>query len=212
MRKYSYLLIGFLILGSILFTFVPHAQAEPDNNPIFATLDKVRLLIEEAFIGLENRIGLVEDRVENLEVWAGDPITEPNCATCTATIKDTIVRVENEEEAINSLRSIFFAQDLFAKEDNNKNGQFDYAPQLGQLFQNGRLIDNVLATGERRGYTFELSQKPQGIGWELIARPKRSGGINRTGDRTFYVDESGVIRFESSPSATPNNDSQPIGG
>lgn len=55
--------------------------------------------------------------------------------------------------------------------------------------QNAGLIPGSLASGSAGGYTFTLTQTPQGYG--LSAVPKTFGS---TGRRTFYTDPTGIIR------------------
>ncbi len=87
-----------------------------------------------------------------------------------------------------------------------------YATSIGQLgppsssgAQEGPdaagLIPANLASGSTGGYNYAVAQTP--TGYSLTAVPKTFGG---TGKRTFYSDESGIIRqnFGQDP-ATPNS-------
>ena len=63
------------------------------------------------------------------------------------------------------------------------------------------LISGNLATGTSSGYNFTITQTPAGYG--ISAVPKTFGS---TGRRTFYSDQSGVIRENwSADPATPNS-------
>ena len=53
-------------------------------------------------------------------------------------------------------------------------------------------IDPVLGSGDKSGYLFTLTPDPANESWNCVAVPKNPG---TTGDRGFYVDQSGVIRF-----------------
>ena len=51
-------------------------------------------------------------------------------------------------------------------------------------------IDPVLETGTKQGYTFTFAGTPSA--YTCIAAPVT---VNVTGERSFFVDESGVVRF-----------------
>jgi len=68
-------------------------------------------------------------------------------------------------------------------------------------FMNGSTppyIDNVLASGNKSGYTFSLS--PGANTYSITGTPQT---VNVTGSRNFYVDESGVVRVGSTSAGTP---------
>jgi hypothetical protein len=78
---------------------------------------------------------------------------------------------------------------------------------LGDLAKEG-LIDGVLASGTKQGYRYEAywdGENP--FHWWVIASPAIPG---KTGDRYFYIDDSGVIRF--STDGVPTDTSPAIGG
>jgi type IV pilus assembly protein PilA len=111
----------------------------------------------------------------------------------------------NEAAAIGALRTIASAQTLFHDGDKDKNGVLDYATSIGALGKAG-LVDSQLATGVKQGYEFVIG----GVDlthWQAKARPTTTG---KTGDRFFFVDESGVIRFTLSTEASST--SPPVGG
>lgn len=191
-------LLGSIVVCAVVFSlvFVPPVQAQSQNSN--SILNTLKILLQQIIGPIEKRLSLVEDRTESLEVWTQNHQDQPQCATCTAEIA---VKAVNEEEAIESLQSIYLAQAKFQKEDTDQDGKFDYAPRMDLLFESGRLIDNVLGTGEKRGYVFELNTN-QNLGWYVKATPKKP---NRTGDRSFFVDETGVIR--ASDSASVSSDS-----
>ncbi len=68
------------------------------------------------------------------------------------------------------------------------------------------LIDNVLASGVKTGYTFTYTAGPQAGGvipvYALTASPLVAG---QTGQRYFFTDQSGVIRFNLSAIATDSD-------
>lgn len=195
--------VSFVAAFILVLVFVNKTFASSENHPIFATLEKVSAMISEAIFPLKNDLGLVDDRVEKLEVSIDEISTAPQCATCTAEIA---VKTVNESGAINSLASIYLAQKEFIKADFDQDGEFDYAESLTMLFKSSRLIDIVLASGTKSGYNFYLEISQNQNGWLAKANPILH---KKSGDRYFYVDESGVIRFDTAQEASPS--SEPIG-
>jgi type IV pilus assembly protein PilA len=74
-----------------------------------------------------------------------------------------------------------------------------------------QLIDNVLSTGTKSGYTFTFtaSGASQTVNsctgypsYSITAVPVVTG---QTGQRSFYTDQSGVIRFDTTGSASVNS-------
>jgi type IV pilus assembly protein PilA len=136
----------------------------------------------------------------------------------------------NEASAVGSLRTIVTAEITY--QDEYSNG---YAPSLHALdgtsggnasCDHAQLIDPVLASGRRSGYTFtysaprafagpEQALSPQAAAngcttsgstaFEIVAEPITMG---TTGQRSFFVDQTGVIRYE--PTTTPTADSPPL--
>jgi prepilin-type N-terminal cleavage/methylation domain-containing protein len=113
----------------------------------------------------------------------------------------------NEAAAIGGLRSISTAQNLFHEQDKDKDGTLDYATSLSELLTNGQLIDNVLASGVKQGYNFTILSGAGRFTWSAKADPAQPG---KSGDRYFFIDETGVIRFCTSQAADAS--SPPIGG
>lgn len=131
----------------------------------------------------------------------------------------------NESSAIASLRQIDSAAEAYSATYHN-----GYPLSLANLSGTGAqdcdhagLIDGVLASGFRNGYVFiyqpaggdnadNASTKiPPGCsaagatGFVVTAEPSRHGS---TGDRSFYMDQTGVIRYEQS--GVPTADSPPV--
>ena len=127
----------------------------------------------------------------------------------------------NEASAIGSLRTVVAAADSYATQYNN-----GYPPSLDALAGMGTascdhagLINGELASGFKYGYTFEYeadsgaTAKPPasgcsvagGTGFTITAEPVTRG---TTGQRSFFVDQSGVIRAERNGPATA--DSAPL--
>ena len=112
----------------------------------------------------------------------------------------------NEAAAIGALRTISTAQSLYREGDKDGNGVFDYSTDLKKLFSNGSLIDEVLANGTKQGYVFTVIAA-NNFEWSAKADP---ASPKKSGDRYFFVDESGVIRFSTTSGA--GTSSPPIGG
>jgi prepilin-type N-terminal cleavage/methylation domain-containing protein len=69
------------------------------------------------------------------------------------------------------------------------------------------LIDDALASGLRTGYTFSytaVTTDPQGhvTSYSINADPQSAGA---TGQRHFYTDQTGVIRWNNSAAAGPSD-------
>ena len=125
----------------------------------------------------------------------------------------------NEASAVGSLRTIMTAEISF--DDSYANG---FAPNLEALGGNAgdqdscdhaKLMDPALAAGQKSGYTFSYvptgqpifreSAKARGCtragteAFEVHADPVTRG---TTGQRSFYIDQTGVIRFSIDGPAT----------
>lgn len=94
----------------------------------------------------------------------------------------------NETGAIMTLRTLFSAEATYQATAGN--GDYGTIEELGK--QN--LIDYVLAEGHRFGYLFSIrrekfsSESPPSL--EIVAVPRT---YKRTGRRSFYMNETGVI-------------------
>jgi len=133
----------------------------------------------------------------------------------------------NEASAVGSLRTINTATITYAATYGN-----GFAPDLKTLDGSGsadcnhaQLIDATLASGQKAGYEFtyllnvadageqKLTQQasangcttPGASAYEVHADPITQG---TTGQRSFYTDQSGIIRWNASGSATA--DSTPL--
>jgi type IV pilus assembly protein PilA len=111
----------------------------------------------------------------------------------------------NEASAVGSVRTINTAEVTFASTYPdvgftgtlaNLGGTGTSATSTGAL-----LIDSVLASGTKSGYTFVLggtSGTPV-VTYNVTATPVASG---QTGQRGFFSDQSGVIRYDPAGAAT----------
>ena len=99
----------------------------------------------------------------------------------------------NEASAISSLRTICTTCEQYR----NRHGSYPNA--LANLGPAGDgLIDGVLANGAKSGYTFGFNSNPANDTWSCTADPTTPG---TTGDRYFFVDQSGVIRWNGAAQA-----------
>ena len=104
----------------------------------------------------------------------------------------TATKRSNEASAIASLKNITNAQNQYKI----RFGTFGGVPDLHAA----GLIDQNFEDSEKSGYTFQNVSAPSIAQWELEAVP----AIN-AGDRYFYVDSSGVIRFNDGAQAGPTD-------
>jgi hypothetical protein len=94
---------------------------------------------------------------------------------------------QNERCTISAMRTLHGAQVTYAATVGN--GQF--ADVLSDLYV-ARLIDIVLALGTKHGYDFEMKAVSGSPGtFKIWAQPTQHGV---TGRRSFYVDQTGVVR------------------
>ena len=124
----------------------------------------------------------------------------------------------NEAAAIAAMRTITSAETQFqtsgfADADGDNVG--DYGPLNGATSLanpaagTAPFIDQVLATGAKSGYTFLIGVDNAGNGDESFTCTARPVTYGRTGVRGFFLDESGVIRFETA-NVAPTVNSPPL--
>ena len=117
----------------------------------------------------------------------------------------------NEASAVGSLRTINTSNVAYSTTYGT------YTPLLADLGPDASggtaataltadLIDSVLTAGTKSGYTFAYTAGTGNLSYTLTAVPTSQGV---TGQRGFYTDQSGVIRADSSGTATVA--STPIG-
>lgn len=118
----------------------------------------------------------------------------------------------NQASAVESLRVLNSAEVMYYSNYNQ-----GYSSSLADLKANpgssiptptaAALIDNVLGSGAKSGYTFIYTPNtpdPKGnfLGYTLNANPSRPGS---TGNVFYYTDQSYVIRFNNSQPATSSD-------
>lgn len=106
----------------------------------------------------------------------------------------TTRKAANEATAVMSLRQLSDAQELFRP----RQAIPHYAARLDTLKDAG-LIDSVLATGSKSGYTFMFNGTP---GNDTYAFTATASSQTSSGDRSFYVDQTGVIRMAEDASVS----------
>lgn len=104
----------------------------------------------------------------------------------------------NETIAITSCKTISSAcQSYFSTQETYPSSLTDLiAPTSSPPY-----IDNELATGSKKGYSFSYSSGGP-VSFTLNAAPAFPG---RTGERYFYTDETGVLTFNKNGVAGPND-------
>jgi type IV pilus assembly protein PilA len=109
----------------------------------------------------------------------------------------------NEASAVGSLRSINTASVAYSTTYGT------YPPSLGALGPSSApsataadLIDSVLSSGTKSGYTFTFTAGTGNLSYSITAAPSTAGV---TGQRNFYTDQSGVIRANTAGAATSSS-------
>ena len=97
----------------------------------------------------------------------------------------------NESSAIGSCRTLTAAQTAYHASNASYATTFDELlnPPDGVATP---YIDEGLGSGAKAGYDFALANTDATVDWNVTATPTSSG---RSGIRTFYADESGIIRL-----------------
>jgi len=104
----------------------------------------------------------------------------------------------NESSAISALKALTSAAITY------RSSHSSYPVNLSALIaESPPYIDSVLAGGTKQGYNFNFTG--YAYTFEATANPVT---FNRTGKRYFFVDESGVLRYNETNEAT--NSSSPI--
>ena len=96
----------------------------------------------------------------------------------------------NEASAISSLRTLTTVNEQYRTRFQT------FATALTDL-SGTNYIDTVLGSGSKSGYSFNYTGAA--TTWSVEGDPQTPG---TTGDRYFFVDQSGIIRFSSTGTAT----------
>ena len=109
-------------------------------------------------------------------------------------------KAANEASAISSVRNLTTAEITYASTVGA--GSFGSLAQM----QSSGFIDNVLGGGSKDGYTFAVGVSGS-TSFTVTAVPQT---IGTTGERGFYSDQTGVIRYTTNGTA-PNSGSPALG-
>ncbi len=110
-------------------------------------------------------------------------------------------KAANEASAIASVRNLVTAQITYASTLGG--GNFGSLAELSSE----NFADEVLGSGQKDGYDFSVATNGS-IGFSVIAIPTVPG---TTGERAFYGNETGVIRY-TVDGTVPDSTSPPLGG
>ena len=99
-------------------------------------------------------------------------------------------KAANEASAVSSLRTLSTVNEQY------RTRFLAYPPALSNLSAAG-YIDSVLASGTKAGYAFTYT--PGANAYTVGGVPVVAGS---SGDRGFFVDSSGIIRYEAAGAAT----------
>ncbi len=119
-------------------------------------------------------------------------------------------RTGPEAYAISSVRKLVTSQITYSETI----GSGTYADSL-DLLHSSNLIDSVLASGTKDGYTVTVSTGAGNASFAVYARPitydePTNHNSRRSSTRSFYTDQTGVIRYtaEKRPATV---DDKPLG-
>jgi len=105
----------------------------------------------------------------------------------------------NESSAVGSMRTINTSSVAFSTTYGNYPTKLsDLGPSTAPTSTAADLIDSALVTGSKSGYTFTFSAASPYQSYSLQAGPTTPGV---TGQRYFFTDQSGVIRYNLSQTA-----------
>jgi len=107
----------------------------------------------------------------------------------------------NEASAITTVRSVLNAETLYV----TTLGSGRYA-SMGSLVS-GMLVDTVVGSSTKDGYVFAISLGAADASFVIDARPT---GYSNSGIRSFFSDETAVIRYTTADSAATSS-SSPLG-
>jgi len=101
----------------------------------------------------------------------------------------------NEGSAINTVRTIISAEMLYVTTvGGGKYGTLD-------VLTSGSLLDSVVGSATKDGYTFAVSLGLADTTYSVDARPV---SYQSTGKRSFFGDESGMIRYTTANAPATN--------
>ena len=112
----------------------------------------------------------------------------------------------NEASAVGSLRTLNTASVAYSTTYGTyPPGLPNLGPASSPSSTTADLVDSVLASGSKSGYTFTWSAGSGSLSYSITAAPSTAGV---TGQRYFFTDQSGVIRANTAGAA--DSSSTPI--
>jgi len=110
----------------------------------------------------------------------------------------------NEASAVGSLRTLNTACVTYSTTYQSNGYPASLAamgPAASATSATADLIDSVLSGGTKSGYTFTFTGdgNTPSVGYSIVANPTSRG---TSGQRGFYTNQSGVIRYDPTASAT----------
>ena len=172
-------------------------------------------------LGLNVIIGISRDEIDdegrNLMQWGEIRLPAPGEPPVPENIQRSRMSA-NESGAAGAMRTIAtgeigFQVAGFVDADGNGTGDYGTLAQLANPDGAGKtppFIDSRLGSGEKHGYRFSvtvmLGGGASGPAFSCIAEPAEPG---KTGNKRFFVDQTGVIRCTSDGSE-PNKSSPPL--
>ena len=115
----------------------------------------------------------------------------------------------NEASAVGSLRTLNTASVQYSTTYGVgfPDALSDLGPATPATSAAADLVDSVLASGTKSGYTFDL--QPGAVAGDTYTITAIPTTVGTTGQRSFFTDHSGVIRADTT-GATPDVNDQPI--
>ncbi len=107
----------------------------------------------------------------------------------------------NEASAITTVRSVLNAETLYV----TTVGSGRYGDMATLV--SGMLVDSVIGSSTKDGYVFSIALGAADTSFSLDARPT---GYDITGIRSFFADETAVIRYTTADAAADSS-SSPLG-
>ena len=106
----------------------------------------------------------------------------------------------NEASAVGSLRTLNTACVTYSTTYGSyPAGLTNLGPATSATSTSADLIDSVLSSGTKSGYTFTYAAGSNNLSYTINADPVTRG---TTGQRSFFTDQSGVIRADTAAAAT----------
>jgi len=114
----------------------------------------------------------------------------------------------NEASAVGSLRTLNTACVTYSTTYGGyPNALSDLGPAASATSTAADLIDSVLKSGTKSGYTFTYTKGGTDASGNVLSYTIASAPVtaNTTGQRTFFTDQSGVIRANATGTADANS-------